>query len=128
MNKLKQKAIDIVNDTVKYYSEDTKRRAKTEKGCRYLTDDGRMCAVGRQLNKKQISIYGDSKKNATFLFFEMRINKLKGLGSDFWSGLQRIHDQDLYWNESKGMTELGLDSVEDFKSLIKKQTIKQLQS
>lgn len=56
-------AVEIINETVAYYSEDTSRRGITYTGfgdlkCVYITAGGQMCAVGRCLIEADKAGYG----------------------------------------------------------------------
>lgn len=105
--------IEIINETVKFYSEDTSRRAFTsdwgfneeQKGvCCYLTEDGRQCAVGRCLeNSADIANGGIATVWNTAKFKP----EYEGHDKTFWSDLQNFHDPHIYWNDSSGLTKPG---------------------
>ena len=114
----KREYLDLLDETVKYYSEDPSRRAvaKNTNGdtiCRYRTEDNRKCAVGRCLetynpmienwsvDKKDFTASGDFIVKEEY-FFE----KYKGFNRSFWTQLQLLHDGESYWNE-KGLSEDG---------------------
>lgn len=112
--------VEIINETVAFYSEDVKRRAVNEDGiCEYKTKDGRKCAVGRVLLAKAfradiegcnaleiLERYGD----------DILKKKYRGHEPQFWNKLQRIHDWEGHWNDD-GLTHLGVDCKD---SLIQK--------
>ncbi len=108
--------VEIINETVDYYSTDTSRRAITTNKwghftCLYKMPDGRNCAVGRCLIKppsnslgiRDLETYKGELDN--LLKPEYREHSLS-----FWEDLQEIHDTPSYWN-SEGMTERGKDRV-----------------
>lgn len=103
---------DIINETLEYYTHNP--RAVTASGsCIYLTEDGRMCAIGRCLDKNKIheerrlnncnSLYAEGN---SFLFGL----KDEYLGHDmtFWEDIQEFHDQNEIWSKNKpGLTPYG---------------------
>jgi len=121
----KQEYLDLLDETVKYYSEDPSRRAARDLNgrnvCKYLTTDGRKCAVGRCLETYDASIESWSvtnKSNYDFIvkeeyFFE----KYRGFSRNFWSELQLLHDGKQYWT-NKGLSEYGEKEVSRIRKLI----------
>lgn len=107
----KKTKLEIINETVAFYSEDVKRRAADAFGvCEYKTADNRKCAVGRVLLAKAfredldghdaldiLIIYGDS-------LFK---NNYRGHAPAFWNDLQFLHDRREYWN-GEGLTAAGV--------------------
>lgn len=104
---------EIINETAKFYSEDTDRRAITITGCFYYLKSKRervkKCGVGRCMNTKAI------KEFALFSgSIKLLANQVKELDSlfkkkynkhslSFWLDIQRFHDDIYYWNET-GLT------------------------
>ena len=125
------KQLEVLQETVDYYSKDVSRRAVDEEGgCRYLTSDGRMCAVGRCLTSESIQDVLDYEQEqktsiAAIEAFKYGGGKLKSEYSDlqecfnFWMALQCIHDHEDYWNK-RGLSKWGIEHVEDVKQNIKK--------
>jgi hypothetical protein len=114
--------IEIINETVKYYK--TNNRAVTNGvafdgagSCEYyLKQDGvvLMCAVGRCLEYPKD--FEGRIHTVSHIFGERLDNYFKeeyrGHGIGFWSDLQLLHDNHIYWNKIKGgneLTELGLE-------------------
>lgn len=114
--------VEIIDETVKYYSEDLSRRAYVPGlGCQYLTDDGRMCAVGRCLeNVKEIAKYYNCGYVVDSIH-ESNLNfkpQYQGLTKDFWTDLQSLHDPDRYWNSKYGgLTQAGQEWVHSMKEM-----------
>lgn len=115
----RQRMLEVLNETVEYYSEDTSRRAVVRVGssrtCEYLTSDGRMCAVGRCIiDPENVPSVGDG--NNTFYFgVKDRITfkpEYQGLPDDFWAELQELHDSESCWDES-GITSYGKEVMYD---------------
>jgi len=120
MNELQQKQLDFLEDTVKYYSEDTSRRAVGNYSCRYRTNDGRKCAIGRfifdELYNEKIEEYSIDE-----IFKHKCIpNELKELGVSFLCDIQYLHDRDFNW-ENCGLSSKGEELVEFIKNKIIKE-------
>jgi hypothetical protein len=109
-----KKKLEIINETAEYYGADTSRRG-VDRGhitgtvsCKYYTDDGKMCAVGRCLiDASQVR---DSVTIAAHLFFSSGYGILKPEyrieDASFWRDLQNFHDNTHNWDEN-GLTEFG---------------------
>ena len=126
---------EIINETVKFYSADTKRRSVNEEvgtsGCYYALEDGRNCAVGRCLttkikNKLKTSHIHFNNCDFQGLIVGMvkcewdntdeNLDKLlkpsyRGHSLRFWEDLQSLHDIYDYWNET-GLTIKGNEVLE----------------
>lgn len=125
--------LEIINETVSFYSADTKRRSvngiKTTPNCQYISEDGRSCAVGRCLTSKvkdkvATSLYNNSDfqglvvgmVNCQWSEADLNLNKVlkpsyRGHNLRFWEDLQSLHDIDGYWNET-GLTIEGNEELE----------------
>lgn len=125
----------IVDETVNFYSEDTKRRAtaigevsdtKDPLGstCVYNTEDGRHCAVGRCLlpvyHEQGVNLLGNDKILDDLLMDndkeldDMLQKQYRGQTKSFWFKLQRLHDGDSNWDK-KGLTYFGKHMVNELK-------------
>jgi hypothetical protein len=109
---------ELLNNTIAFYSEDVTRRAyDEEKGvCMYHTEDGRNCAIGREL--KSPSTFGVATDSAdegvgSLSLMKELPKRLRVMGEEFLSNIQQLHDSDKYWNipESK-LSYAGRDRVE----------------
>ena len=116
-------ALEIIEDTVKYYSEDTNRRARNmlNCSCEYLTAQGKMCAVGRCLLpsknkglKNNFAFLANSKgkliKNKDNYFKK----QYRGFPESFWNDLQMLHDKGINWVKNE-LTKEGEKYVEMLK-------------
>jgi len=140
---------DVLEETVKYYSEDPQRRAKDQTGtCSYKTKEGKMCAVGRCIVHPELfqeagagdydSLLGYIPNKDTEITLKTIYEKLneKTIEKDaisiilkdqykhltdnqFWQDLQWLHDKDLYWN-FKGLTKNGKEWLNKLKEHCKK--------
>jgi hypothetical protein len=110
--------LEIIKETVEYYSEDVKRRAIYNDACVYNTKDGRHCAVGRCMlskhKKRGVKFeynYGGSSALITSYSDEGLFSpKYRGHDIIFWGDLQALHDTHGYWDEN-GLTKFGRDFV-----------------
>lgn len=105
--------LEIINDTVAYYSADPGRRAlmgDNNKTCAYRTFDGRMCAVGRWLTDSHE--FRSETMSASQLLPGLKDSELKPEvreykdDIDFWEELQRLHDTNEFWS-AEGLTAEG---------------------
>jgi len=111
---------EIIDETVRYYSEDLSRRAYVKGlGCQYLTEDGRMCAVGRCLgNVEEIARHYNAGYMVCNIFESVKFKpQYRGLNVEFWNDLQSLHDPCAYWDG--GLTESGQEWVDAMKSMAK---------
>ncbi len=117
--------LDIINETVEFYSTDTNRRAITKKGnCEYLTSDGRKCAVGRCFdeNKMNKDIYEIIKEvipikmatKSSITLDNLLKDEYKGHSTEFWSKLQLLHDVSQNWIEN-GLSKYGHEYLNNLK-------------
>ncbi len=113
--------LEIIENTVTYYSKDTKRRSIQGGGCVYSSENGNHCAVGRFLKKElkqdaTYSMWNDDDINNILDeleiedFDECLVPRAKGHEKLFWTRLQMLHDGKDYW-DSKGLTEEGEKEV-----------------
>lgn len=108
--------IEIINETVEYYSADVLRRAKGKYGeCKYKTDNNKYCAVGRCLIDAEK--YKDSNEcpNNKNILKDLKPEYV-GHDASFWCLIQRLHDNDLNWCLT-GLTETGINFVKSLKQL-----------
>jgi hypothetical protein len=128
--------IEIIDETVAYYSEDPNRRAVVMTTCKYRTPDGRMCAFGRCMTEESLELYGDFQGGVMRLLLKCYDRPLsdvillttvintplkeeyQGHELTFWTNIQRLHDDFDYWN-SDGLTEEGKEYVEVMKNKYK---------
>lgn len=136
MERTNKEHLAVIDETVKYYSEDPSRRSLEggEYGCSYYhknktTGLETMCAVGRCLvnpkdkdaalvefeNQGQCSGTG---VKALLTRFNQRIFKpeYRGFDTTMWESLQELHDGGENWNK-EGLTEYGKAKVKRIKEL-----------
>lgn len=123
-------ALQILEETVQYYSEDTNRRSinKGSTMCMYKGENGNVCAYARCWKE---GVYKEE--------YELRgvktLSRLEGSQPDdlvkeeyqghpveFWYRIQNLHDSEYNWNteEGEGLTPMGISEVECIKELIER--------
>ncbi len=122
--------LEIIEETVKYYSEDTSRRSKKDGRCVYLSPEGNNCAFGRCCTEEGLAFMAGKEGVAVGIFDRANSNypgreidsvlkeKYHGNSSDFWLSLQRFHDEDTWWG-SNSLTETGLQRLNQLKEMYK---------
>lgn len=99
--------LEIIDETVDFYSEDVNRRAVRDGGnCEYLTDDGKMCAVGRCFTKEGLLRYKDELGGFNKYMMHHLKEEYRIEDDQFWSDLQYLHDMNRHWDEN-GLNENG---------------------
>lgn len=118
--------IEIIDDTVAYYSADVTRRSKKDVNgkmtCVYKGPEGRECAFQRVV-ENDLSEY-DCKTSFGFgasavsIMIDKENLKFKegyeGHDRSFWGYIQALHDSDSNWDEN-GLSEDGRKHVESLK-------------
>lgn len=114
--------LEIIDETVAFYGEDTSRRSTTpKKGCKYYNEEnGNMCAVGRCLTEDGLSRIHEKEGYGIIYFGIDGISnwfkdEYKDHSISFWDDLQVLHDNNRNWVEGKGLTKLGKEYVEELK-------------
>lgn len=113
----------VLEDTIKYYSEDTNRRCVKNNGCYYNPiNAGKKgisegCAVGRLISEElQIELDNLEEEMGVIYgnVFNMLPKKIQRLGQGFLVALQNLHDTNGYWDD-KGLTEEVAKKVTEIK-------------
>ena len=131
---LRDKKLQILDETVKYYSEDLSRRALDENFmCLYKTPHGNMCAVGRCMRDdapfEDLNTQGELTSLEIFRNVEVEEqdekldtllkDEYRGVNMTFWMSLQSLHDQSLNW-EGRGLSRMWSAKLNQIKSDIEK--------
>lgn len=111
--------VEIIQETVAYYSEDTQRRGLNSDGrCSYLTKGGQKCAVGRCLLPTVVekaarfwSVNELAHMLVDGILDNALIERYRGHSNVFWQDLQLLHDNQDFWN-AEGITKAGEEQVE----------------
>lgn len=134
--------LELLEDTIKYYSENTDRRCISKKGCYYSPitvnkvgiSEG--CAIGRHLDKdfaleidkmdSDENFLGDSGiTSVMYIMLKDDENKSKfpdwmlTMNQDFLTEIQALHDDNLYWDKN-GLTQEGFEYVKQIKNKLAK--------
>lgn len=108
--------LELLEETIAYYSADPLRRASDRNGC-YYNNNGKYCAVGRCLKPEEntegrflnsffvmgeslVEALSDVKKESLFL------PQYKGIPKEVWGDIQLLHDNPCFWNNN-GLTNFG---------------------
>ena len=126
---------EIIRETVAFYNKNNRAVVIKEyfnSGCAttrcvYLTDDKKMCAVGRCMTKaglQKVFDEGIDDESATYIngYFVGGIDtvlkkKYHGHDENFWQRLQLLHDTASHWDEN-GITPTGVALIKDHFDLI----------
>lgn len=117
---IKQKTrAEIIEETYDYYVPDpSKRGLNKHGGCEYLTNDGKMCAVGRCMLNPEKHSTPKRKISTPICDIEDIDSELKldyrGHHTDFWEDLQNWHDGQSNWNKF-GVTKKGQKKFDELK-------------
>lgn len=113
MNELQLKQLALLEDTVKYYSDDTSRRASSVQQCYYRYED-KCCAVGRLIPDDCYREWWDEHIIGVQEIFNELPENVQVYTVKFLKELQILHDDDLHWDKN-GLTEEGDKYVETIK-------------
>jgi hypothetical protein len=117
---------EIILETAEFYGSDPSRRAVVNQDgrakCRYLTEDGRKCAVGRCLIEGKKMLYFGNQEPMSAELIDIAVNEIANLqdilmpeyrGHDiyFWGCLQEFHDSDFNFTDT-GLSECGQNHLE----------------
>lgn len=127
-------AIEIVDETIKYYTKEGNSRAIEDTKCQYNSKDGDHCAIGRCLLPKYQKLGTKLKGNNEELnvlaslhgvkFDKMLQMKYRGQPKALWETLQVFHDTNPYWYKKKHkLTKLGMTQIKELKKVLKKHKI-----
>jgi hypothetical protein len=123
MKRTKQDYLNLLNETVSYYTTEKNELSSLDGVCNYLSPNGTMCAVGRCLiNPKGKDSQLKKFKGGTgvvFLFNLYEPNKIlkkqyRGFSLQFWIDLQLLHDNNDYIVNFT-LTSRGIEVVEGIK-------------
>lgn len=105
--KVSQTKLELLENTIAYYSEDTSRRALEDGTCQYLTDSGNKCAIGREVRTHELD---DIKNQDVSDIHHLLPYRLKRMGLSFLMAIQHLHDTNHYW-DANGLTTSGKSKV-----------------
>ena len=113
--------LEILQETIEYYSEDISRRSLVSRTGFYHSIDGKQCAVGRCLKKEftqlghkmpgnDFDLLGLIIVNQANSLDELLLSKYQGAPLLFWRDLQNLHDLNVYW-DNVGLSDKGKDKA-----------------
>lgn len=121
LTKLQKEMLKVLDDTKEFYHKNPSKRAIEPNGCVFETEDGRRCAVGRYLTKKDLKNIHGKDMNGGFgpeLIRPIVSSAVfKRLPTYFWNDLQTFHDAPVIW-DNDGITEIGIKTYNELKQKI----------
>ena len=118
LNKLQKEMLKVLDDTKEFYDKNPSKRGREPNGCVFETEDGRRCAIGRYLTKKDLKNIHKEDLNGGVGPAEIRhlvtSAVFKRLPVRFWDDLQAFHDDSSHW-DSNGITYYGMRRYESLK-------------
>lgn len=125
--------LEILNETVKYYTEEKNDRSMDSIDCVYNSEEGNHCAVGRCFTEEIKDLGLEFEQNTDADVFELErmtidgketidhllLEEYRGHDSKFWFDLQRLHDNSMYWNFKYTLSANGESFVEALKEKYK---------
>lgn len=122
---LEQRRLDFLEETVAYYAEDPKRRAvetiighTTKTRCRYRTEDGRKCAIGRHIPDEKYDPIMEGRSASHEGILCLLPTEISSLGDVFLNRVQGLHDNDECW-DIRGLTSGGEEILERLRTWIR---------
>lgn len=105
--------IDVIEETVKYYSQDPNLRSVDHKGnCLYNGPDGKLCAFARYVENPK-SLSEGLAVNDNIHCLKDEYTHLDSI--EFWDDLRNLHDLDGFWDH-EGLSSVGLCEVNRLKN------------
>lgn len=124
--------LEIIDETVAFYSENVDRRAMDDIRCAYFdTNTSNKCAVGRclidpekveRMLRKDLPTDVFNLYKSGIIVEESFQDKYKGHSIVFWNELQKLHDIDDYWQKG-GLTKIGKEYVNELKEMYKNEKV-----
>lgn len=113
--------LEIIDETINYFNLGN-RAVDAGGACKYVTRQGRNCAVGRCMVAPDPYMWGCARLisiNGIRVNLESTLKpEYQGHSVKFWVDLQALHDNRSYWNEA-GLSNYGVVEVEKLKKLYK---------
>ena len=121
----KEQMLELLNDTVAFYSANPSRRAiNNNEKCRYIADNGNKCAFSRLCSDEGAELLHKNKEGKGCHSaledeeFKARLGlKYPHLSIEFYLALQELHDAEYNW-APMGLTTIGEEKVERIKNNI----------
>lgn len=111
MKRTKQDYINLLEETIQYYSENPRGINDTVGLCQYKTDEGYFCPVGRCLTEEafnnQYILDNKGVRELDSSTFQTLVKpQYKNFKLEFWQELQRVHNRNENWNKD-GLSDKG---------------------
>jgi hypothetical protein len=116
-----ENVVGLIKETIYYYNYGNRSVDGTH--CKYQSNAGNMCAVGRCLTEQALNDFHEREATCTFAitnlphvitvkysnFDSMFQEKYQGIHEQVWSFLQSLHDED-HWDEN-GLNDEGAMAI-----------------
>jgi hypothetical protein len=110
-NITKKTELETLEETIQFYSEDTSRRSAEGCTCRYNGPNGKHCAAARLMTKEALALEDIEGESIEDLILKHGRGILKpehkAHSLEFLKDLQDLHDDIEYWEDDKGLSNLG---------------------
>lgn len=114
---------ELLDETIEYYKTNPRGVGLNSYGnlaCKYITDEGAMCAVGRCLTDPKsfqnkfhtVGISDIADDHHISGYFK---EEYKDVPLEWWDMLQHFHDPPILWNADGGLSELGKKRAEELR-------------
>lgn len=122
----KKTIAEVIQETIDFYNSENRSMNNIRK-CVYLNEEtGTMCAVGRCLTEQGLIDFHREEmlvsRTDVGVLYKLYPNSFKeeykDIASHEWRKIQRVHDDDQFWNKD-GLNEDGKESVINLFSDIK---------
>ena len=108
--------LEILQDFADNFVENPGNRSLNDAGnCKYLSPEGKKCAVGRWFTDEALGRLGESNRTVTDVYCteddsdDFLMPEVRGHEVTFWEQLQKLHDNESYWNDDR-QTPTGLQT------------------
>lgn len=106
--------VEIINMVANHYNKHN--RAEEHGGCRYITNDGKMCAVGMCMTDEALEdfkysfsgVFGIQEMIKSESIDSVLKDEFRGHSTSFWTDMQMLHDEAAYWDE-EGLSCRGIE-------------------
>lgn len=122
---LKKRRKEFLDETVRYYSADTSRRATAIDSCNNILGSCRYrlfafegdpnpkkCALGRHIPDELYNPDVECLSSKDSEFMVLLPKEVSELGAEFLSDIQSLHDVDANWGATSGLTDWGQEEYE----------------
>ncbi len=115
LSTIQEKMVFLLDDTVKYYSENVKRRSINKDGKCFYRSGRNACAIGRFLTKDKAEFCDSQMNNSVGGIYGHLPFVLAQFDRTFLKAIQSLHDKKQHWNEKAGLSSEGHEKYIEIK-------------